>query len=335
MTKRSNGEGSMRHRANGSWQAQITVKGQRLYHTSRTHKDCQAWLKQTIQQVDQGLTLEGARTTLGQFLDAWMGIKASKLRLSTTEQYGHMIRMYLKPQLGQVILKDLNAEKIQEFYTLLQKQNVGRRTIEVTHTVLHGCLAHAHRLGLITQNWADLVEVPRPEKHEMQVWSEGQVNQFLSFVRDQTFYRMAFATGMRRGELIGLKWDDLDWPAGAIRIRRQVYEPLGGGFRFQEPKTARGRRSVRLGAGMLATLRIQYNQVLPQARALAGARWQEFDLIFPSSVGTPRNGDNVSRKFQEMIKQSGLPRSGFTISAIVLPRSCFYTVNHRLELPVF
>jgi integrase len=314
MTKRSNGEGTIYHRSNGAWQAQITLDGQRLSHTSQNRKECQEWLKQTIQQVDQGLTLNGARTTLGQFLDVWMSIKESKLRLSTQEQYGHMIRMYLKPQLGQVILKDLTAGKIQEFYSHLQKKNIGQRTIEVTHTVLHGCLAHAHRLGLVIQNSTDLVEVPRPEKHEMRVWSEGQINQFLSFSgkpADQIFYRLAFATGMRRGELVGLKWEDLDWLAGTIKIRRQIYELAGGGFRFQEPKTARGQRSVRLGAGLLAALQIQYNQVIPLARAIAGARWKEYDLIFPSSIGTPRNGDNVSRQFQEYISLSGLPAIRF------------------------
>ena len=193
----------------------------------------------------------------------------------------------------------------------MQKQGTGLRTIEVTHMVLHGCLEHARRLGLIIQNWTDLVEVPRPENREMRVWSESQVNQFLSFIPDQTFYRLVFATGMRRGELVGLKWEDLDWQTGIITIRRQVYQQPGGGFRFTEPKTARGRRSVRLGPGLLAALRIQYNRALPEARAIAGEKWKENDLIFPSSVGTPRGGHNVSHQFQKLVKKSGLPQIRF------------------------
>ena len=103
----------------------------------------------------------------------------------------------------------------------------------------------------------------------MTVWNESQVSQFLIGCRDPSFYRLAFATGMRRGELIGLKWEDLDWQKGILSVRRQVYEPEGGGFRFQEPKTDRGRRAIRLGPGLLAALRIQYNRALPEARAIA------------------------------------------------------------------
>jgi integrase len=179
---------------------------------------------------------------------------------------------------------------------------------------LHGCLKHAHRLGLVAQNWAALVEAPRPVKQEMSVWSENQVNQFLTFLTgasDQVFYRIAFATGMRRGELIGLLWEDLDWQTGALMVRRQVYNPAGGGWRFQEPKTARGKRTIRLGPGLVSALGVHYGGALPLARGFAGDRWQEHDLIFPSMVGTPRHGYEVSKKFGELVKSAGMPRIRF------------------------
>ncbi len=179
------------------------------------------------------------------------------------------------------------------------------------HTVLHGCLNHAHRLGLVAQNWADLVEVPRPAKKEMQIWNETQVSIFLAGVPDPVFWRLAFATGMRRGELLGLKWDDLDWQTGALMVRRQVFQPAGGGWHFQEPKTDRGRRTIRIGPGLIEALKTQFNQTIPMMRAFAGDRWEENDLIFPSTVGTPRNCYNVSKKFQDLVKASGLPRIRF------------------------
>jgi integrase len=307
MTKRAHGTGSIYQLPNGTWRALVTVEGRRISHTAKTKKAAAAWARKITSQVAQGLTYKGTQTPLGEFMDEWLAIKATKLRPASMEQYRRLARLYIKPGLGQLVLKDINAARIQAFYSSLQTDGTGKRTIEIVHSVLHGCLKHAHRLGLISQNWASLVEVPRPKKREMQVWSESQVSQFLATAPDQIFYRLAFATGMRRGELIGLQWLDLDWQASTVRISRQVYPPAGGGFIFQEPKTARARRTIRLGPGLLQGLHTHFNQDLPRAKALAGERWQFNDLIFPSSVGTPRNGYNVSKEFKRLIKQAGLP----------------------------
>jgi integrase len=160
-------------------------------------------------------------------------------------------------------------------------------------------------------NYADLVESPKPERHEMQVWDESQVSLFLNQTPDSAFYRLAFATGMRRGEIIGLKWIDLDWRSGILTVRRQVYEPQGGGWRFQEPKSRAGIRSIRLGPQILEMLRVQFNRTIPLMRQLAGDRWQENDLIFPSSNGKPRNGYQVSKQFHSLAEQAGLPAIRF------------------------
>jgi integrase len=257
------------------------------------------------------LTYSSAQTNVSDFLDDWLKIKETKVRTATIEQYSRLVRKYLKPGLGDLKLKDLSAAQLQAFYNRLQREGVGRRTVSIINTVLHGSLKHAHRLGLVTQNWAALVEIPRPPKQEMKVWDEAQVSQFLSYAPDNTFYRLAFATGMRRGELIGLKWDDIDWQAETIMVRRQVFTPEGGGWRFQEPKTERGRRVIRLGPGLIAALRDHFNQEQPLARELAGDRWQENGLIFPSSVGTPRNGYEVSKTFKKLAQQAGLPAIRF------------------------
>jgi integrase len=305
--KRGHGEGSIYRRANGSWRAQVTLQGKRLSFTAKTRKECLAWQRQMIEQIEQGLTLEAAKTSFGKVLDTWLSVKETKLRLATQEQYRRLASKYIKPYLGEFIPKDLNAAVIQNFYAELEKQGVGKRTIEVCHVVLHGCLKHAQRLGLIVQNWSELTEVPRPEKREMHVWNENQVNQFLMHAPDPVFYRLAFATGMRRGELIGLKTEDIDWSAEVIQVRRQVYHPEGGGWRFQEPKSRRGRRAIRLGPSLLEALRYQCMHELPLAREIADERWQEYDLLFPSRVGTPRNGSDVLKWFKKHVEAAGLP----------------------------
>jgi integrase len=306
MTKRAHGAGSISRLPSGNWRALVSVDGRRVSQTFRTKKEADDWIKQTSTQVEQGLSYDSMRTTFSQVLNEWLEIKATKLRPASMQQYKDLVERYINPSLGMVVIKDLNAARIQAFYSHLQGKT-GKRTIEIIHTIMHGCLDHARRLGLVSQNWAQLVEVPRPSKKEMKVWDESQVSQFLINAPDNTFYRLAFATGMRRGELIGLKLDDIDWQNETIMVRRQVFEPRGGGFRFQEPKTDRGRRKIRLGPGLIQALKNLYNHELPIMRELAGNRWQEFNLIFPSTVGTPRGGNRVTKAFRRHIKQAGLP----------------------------
>ncbi len=306
MAIRSRNEGSISKRANGSYLAQVSIDGKRVSRVYRTKKEAQEWITTMTGQVKQGLTYNSAKTTVDELLAEWLKIKKTKSRPATEEQYRRIARLYISPALGKLKLQDLTAARIQRLYSDLEKQNVGKRTIEITHTVLHGFLAHAQRLGLVAQNWAALVEVPRPASREMVVWDESQVSQFL-IANPDPFYRLALATGMRRGELIGLQWKDVDWNAGMIHIRRQVYELEGGGWIFQAPKTERGRRGIRLGRGMLEALRYQFTVTIPQMQAIAGEAWQENDLIFPTGKGTPRNGYNVSKDFHERVLASGLP----------------------------
>ena len=313
MSKRSNGEGTVIRRQSGRWQAAVTVEGKRIYFSAATKRECEAWRKNMVGQVEQGLTIDGTKTILSEFIDSWFATKQKNIRGATQEQYGHMIRSYIKPYLGSYAMKDLTALVIQRFYTSLEKDGAGARTIEVVHTVLHGALSHALNLGLVSQNWTEKVQVPRPEKTEMQVWDENQVNQFLISLPDdeKPFYRLAFATGMRKSELTGLRWPDIDWISGKIKVVRQVFQPEGGGWHFQPPKTDRGRRSIRIGPGGMESLRYQFTDVVPLMKALAVTNWSENDLVFPSSVGTPRNGNNLSREFNNLTLLSGLPHIRF------------------------
>jgi len=307
MSNRSHGEGSLSHRSNGTWLAQVSIEGKRVSHTFKLRKDAQEWLTSTTGQVRQGLTYSSSKTTVDELLTIWLAMKKTKSRPATEEQYRRLTRLYISPHMGSMKLQEVSPTKIQRLYLDLENQNVGRRTIQLVHTILHGFLGHAARLGLVAQNWADLVEVPRPDKREMSVWDETQVSKFLMTVPDDPFYRLAFTTGMRRGELIGLQWKDLDWNTGMLHITRQVYEPEGGGFIFQEPKTEQGKRAIRLRSGLIEALRKQFSTTIPLMKAIAGDDWQENDLIFPSDKGTPRNGYNVSKNFDKAIKQAGLP----------------------------
>jgi integrase len=308
VAKRSNGEGTIYHLDNGSWRAQVSIDGKRVSKTFHLRKEAKDWMTTLSGQVQQGLTYESAKTSVGELLTDWLAIKRTKMRPATDESYRRMARLYIIPHLGALKLQELTAAMIQNFYSDVEKRKLGRRTIVCIHGVLYGFLKHAQRLGLVAQNWAAFVEAPRRDRQEMHVWDESQVSQFLQAVQGDPFYRLAFATGMRRGELLGLQWKDIDWRSGQLQVRRQVYRPEGGGFILQTPKTERGKRGIHLGPGLQETLRKQFTITIPQMQAIAGDAWQEYDLVFPSTRGTPRDGYTVSKEFHQRVTAAGLPQ---------------------------
>ena len=307
MAKRSHGEGQLSKRANGSTTARVTLDGRRISKTFRLRRDALKWIETMRGQGQQGLTYDSAKTTVGELLTRWLKIKSTQSRPATIESYNRMARLYINPVIGRLALKDLTAARVQKLYDDMEHQGTGTRTIEHTHTVLHGFLKHAKQIGLVAQNWTELVEVPRRSKREMQVWDENQVSQFLQSVKSDLFYRLAFSTGMRRGELLALQWKDIDWASEMILVRRQVYRPEGGGFIFQTPKTDRGTRGVRLGRGLMEALAKRFSETIPLMQKIVGNAWQDYDLIFPSLKGTPRDGYTVSKEFHHLAQEAGLP----------------------------
>lgn len=297
----------------GSWRAQVTLQGRRLSHTCKSQQGAREWIRKVAGQIEQGLTYDAERTRVGTWLESWLKNKRAQLRTATIQQYEWVAEKYLLPELGRIRLRELTPARIQAYYDSLLREGRGERTIQCVHIVLYGCLEQAARIGLVARNPAAVCILPKTSRGEMQVWTENQVSEFLIFVsgqRNEILYQTALATGMRRGELLGLKWQDVDWLARTVTVRRQAFHPQGGGWVMQEPKTERGRRSVQLGAGMVERLREQMAKV-ELTRKIARDRWQEHDLIFPSTQGTPQGGTSISHEFQALVTRSGLPRLRF------------------------
>lgn len=311
--RRTAGEGTINQLPSGSWRAQVSLGGHRLSHTSKSQQAVRDWIRKIQDQIDQGLTYDDERTTLGKFMGGWLANKKSQLRMASSEQYFRMYQSYIEPQFGSIRLKDMSSGRIQELYDNLAKSGRGARTIRMVHVVLHMCLEHAKQLGLVARNPAEFCRVPKSPKIEMSIWDEDQINRFLVFIhghRNENFYYLALATGMRRGELLGLKWQDVDWVNHRLLIRRQCCHPKIGGFVFQEPKTKLGIRSVQLGAGIIERLRAQLG-IIDLMRKIARDRWLDYDLVFPSMHGKPQIGNNVSLEFNKLVSQSGLPHIRF------------------------
>lgn len=313
MAIRGKNEGSIFRKPSGSWVAQVSVLGKRIGHSAKSRAECQAWIRQTLDQVDQGMTFETRNLRLSQFLQEWIGVKKSSVRQRTAFQYERLIVAYVAPMLGRVRLKDLSLRVVNRFYERLAAQGVGVSHIRYAHRVLHAALEHAARTGVIGKNPAHGATLPKKPYREMAILNEQQVTLFLvaaSSSKFRTLFHLAVTTGMRFSELRGLSWSDVDWIKGTISVRRQIHQMPRLGATVGEPKTHSAIRTIRLGETSLDMLREQQRRV-EQSRFEAGYDWQERGLIFPSRIGTPFAPCAVQDEFHRVLDAASLPRIRF------------------------
>ena len=310
---RGKNEGSILQLESGTWRAQVSLQGRRLSFTSKTKRECQEWIKKTINQIDKGMTFASTTVTLDEYLQGWLiNIKASKSK-NTWLSYEQLIRNHLIPLLGKVKLKDLSPDKIQSFYNHLMATNVGTYTIIKIHIKLHSALEQSVKVGLSTRNATNGAMPPKPPTKEMDILEESQVSQMLVASRGgrlDSLLQLTVATGMRQMELLGLKWTDLDWIKKTLRVERQLERSTVYKVHFVQPKTNHGRRTLALGDQTMAALRRQYDHQ-NEERTVAGNRWIENGLIFTTKVGTPINSRNLLRDFKLLLQKAGLPSIRF------------------------
>ncbi len=225
-----------------------TGKHRRKWSTFRTRREAEAHLAAYLTQLHDGLTLPTTKLRLGEFLEQWLrNYAAGAVAPTTLARYREIVRLHLTPSMGHVPLRRLAPQAIQGYFS--QKLATGLSTTTVRHhaNLLHEALAHAVRWGLLGRNPCDLVDPPRRARPEVRVLDEEQVRLFLAEARRSSphyrLYLAALATGMRQGELLGLRWQDLDLTLGVASIQQTFYR-LGKEQLFKEPKTPRARRTV-------------------------------------------------------------------------------------------
>jgi integrase len=267
--RRTKGSGSVYTRKDGRVVGQYEVNGKTRYIYGRDEKQVAKRVAEAIKNRESGIDSENM--TVGGYLDRWLVAIKDTIRTGSWKQYEMIVRLHIKPTLGKVRLDKLNALQIQSFYRERLDMGVSRRRVQYVHVTLHKALKDAVRWRLVPYNVADAVTPPRPTKPEITPLNAEQVRMLLAAARGGKFealYILAVTTGMRIGEIFGLKWSDVDLEAGILRVRRTV----AADGTVNSPKTASSRRTVRL-----STLAV---------RALSGhpctAEW-----VFASAAGTP------------------------------------------------
>lgn len=310
--RRGNNEGSIYQRKNGLWCAQVSLEGYRLTKYARTQRECREWIKQTLSYIENGMTFASTRVTLEEYLESWLNGKELSKRPKTVRQYTQISHKYLIPGLGQVRLQDLRPEHIRSFYMAFQDK-AGTRTLQLIHAVLNCAMNQAVREGLLGRNPVDAVERPTYNPGERTVLDDDGVRALLQTAagsRYEMLYLFAIVTGMRLGELLALKWSDVNWKKGFIQVQRQLQFIKGKGPVFLPPKTKAGNRPIGLSQGVMNRLQ-EHRQRQEEEKATAGDAWQEHDLIFPSTSGTPQDRGNLSRIFKSTLQQAELPNIRF------------------------
>jgi integrase len=296
----------------------VTGKRRQRKKTFTTKKEAQAALTNWQADIDKGVAVDRSPLTVGKYMAHWLGaLAAHRVRATTLESYEDKTRLYILPSSGQTPLQKLTPAMLQALYARLlagegAQRSLSPRTVRYTHAILRMALKEAERVGLVARNAADRVSPPRDRRPPIETWDTAEVRRFLAVAEDDGYspvWLLALHTGMRRGELLGLRWTDVDLAKGVLHVRQSVtvlhHAPYVG-----EPKTASGRRTIALDAPSVAALR--EHRVRQNARRLAlGAAWQDYDLVFASAVGTPIDSNTLSRRFVALVAKAGVPRVPF------------------------
>jgi integrase len=253
--------------------------------------------------------------TLGAFLEAWLtDVVRLSVRPRTYASYQYVVRLHLAPGLGHRPLVALTPADVQAFLNAKSASGLSPRTVAYLRGVLRGALGHAERMDLVNRNVARLARPPRIPRRPVSPLSVEQARIFLAAVRGdrlEALYLVALGVGLRQGEILGLRWPDVDLDAGTLTVRHALAR-IEGQLVLVEPKSATSRRVVPL-PGLVREALIAHG--VRQAQESLPLRPEPGDvfaeLVFTTTLGTPLDGISVTRRFQRILVAAGLPRQRF------------------------
>jgi len=252
--------------------------------------------------------MKPSKTTLGEYLEKWLKDYVwSNLAPTTAQTYQFFVDRHIKPTLGRIPLTQLRPEHLQSLYAKKVSAGLGQRSTRYIHTTLHKALKSAVKLGMTTRNPADAVDTPKVPGHEMQVMSEADIQTFLEGALQTPYYALfylALFTGMRRSELLALRWCDLDLLLCQAYVSRSLHVLSGGKVVFRQPKTAKARRTIALSPSAVLVLR-EHREKQEAMRAMLGISVKDDDLAFSQLDGKPFLPDTITHVWAKLIKRAG------------------------------
>jgi integrase len=325
---RNQGQGHIRQRGKQSWQLKFDlgrdpVTGKRLSRFvsfQGTKREAQAELNRLLTHRAEGTYVDPTKMTVAEYLEHWLTVDIDRrVARKTAVRHRQLVQRQLTPRLGHVPLRKLTAVHIEAAEAELQRQGYvkGRKagqgltaqTVLHVHRTLSQALAHAVKTGVLFKNPAEAVKPPRPQSREIAILTKAEIATLLHAAEATRLYILvlvAVTTGMRRGELLGLRWTDLDLKAGRLTVNQSL-ERLQGKTVFKAPKTRQSRRTITLPALTVEALakhrRTQAEESLAQGR--------KPELVFANADGSPLDPDSVTKGFDKLIRAAGVRRITF------------------------
>jgi len=279
----------------------VSVKG--------TKKDAEKRLSELLHQLDNGIFIKPAKTTLAEYLERWLKDYVwPNLAPRTAEGYEHIIRRHFIPVLGDMILTQLKPEHLQRYYSEKLTGGLSAQTVRHHHTALHKALQTAVELGLLNRNVADAIRPPRVQRPEMQTWGEDDIVRFFEVAKGTPYYALFYAalfTGMRRSELLALRWQDVDFILSQVYVSRSLHVLKGGKVVFRSPKTAKGRRTIALPPSAVLLLKEHWEKQKLD-RVMLGIPLSDDDLVFSHFDGSPLLPNTVTHAWIKLVRRPGL-----------------------------
>ena len=286
----------------------ITVRG--------TKKDAEKKLAEVLHQLDYGTFIKPGKITLAEYLERWLRDYVwPNLAPRTAEGYEHIIRRHIIPSLGSMTLTQLKPEHLQMYYS--EKLSGGRcdgkgglspKTVRHHHVTLHDALEHAVKMGLLNRNVGDAVSPPRCQRSQWQTLSELDISTFLEAAKGTPYYvlfYLALFTGMRRSELLALRWCDVDLLLCQAHITRTLHHLRTGEIVIRVPKSTKGRRMVSLSPSTALLLQEHRDKQEAQG-AMLGVPLKDDDLVFSDLEGKPLLPDTVTHAWVKLVRRTGL-----------------------------
>lgn len=285
----------------------------------KTKKEAEKYLSEQLHAIDKGTFFEPRDITLSEYFDYWIENYAKpNTSQRTVEGYMYIIIQHLKPTLGNMKISKLQPSHLQEYYS--QKLKGGKfdgtglsaQSVKHHHRLISKALKDAVKWQFIARNVAEAVTPPKTKKIEMQTWDNDQVKAFLELAKDSRYYSVylsAIYTGVRQGEGLGIRWQDVDYENLTIYIRQSLQPIKGKGLIFKEPKNGKS-RSIAITEILLDEFKKIYEQQV-ELKKLFGSEYHDFDLVFALKDGRPIQPAELGRDFRKIVDASNLPKIRF------------------------
>jgi len=322
-------KGHIRKRGENSWAIVVdlgpdpeTGKRRRQWQTVKgTKRDAERVRREILHSIETGTHVKPIKMTVGQFLNQWLeDYVAINTAPKTAEGYRVIVNRHLIPNLGAILLTQLQPSHLQGYYTRALshgrvdgKGGLSARTVLHIHRVISEALTHAAEWQMVARNIAMAVKPPRPRQPQITTLAQEEVGVFLSEAAASPYYDLfytALYTGMRRGELLGLRWKDIDLDLAQLSVSQTIQRIPGKGFVIQEPKTGRSRRSIALSPSVCILLR-QRREHQQSESILLGKAWHDDALVFGNLDGQPLDPSTLTHAFRRIVKKAAIPHIRF------------------------